>query len=121
VPYADTDFFLAIIKDSDWLKESALKKYSEYRGRIWTSAATLIEIMFFAKKVGLDAEEVVVDALDIAELRGADRSTFLLAAHYVKHKGTNVLDALHAAFCGNDEIISSDAVFDELGLKRIKL
>jgi hypothetical protein len=50
--YADIDFFLALLKPSDWLKEKAKNLASEYIGRITTSDTTFIELMLLAKKYG---------------------------------------------------------------------
>lgn len=42
--YADTDFFLALLKDTDWLKEKAISLAKKYEGQITTSEATFIEL-----------------------------------------------------------------------------
>jgi hypothetical protein len=39
----------------------------------------------------------------------------------MKEKGMNVFDALHAVTCGDNMIISSDSIFDMVGLGRISL
>ena len=120
--YADTDFFLALLKPSDWLKGRAARILEQYRGTIWTSPATLIELLLVARRYGLDPEGVLVATIKIAELRGGAPGEHLLAAHYVKERGIDVLDAVHAAFCGRrEQIISSDKVFDRLGLERVRL
>ncbi|MEW5955727.1 MAG: pilus assembly protein, partial [Candidatus Micrarchaeota archaeon] len=62
MPYADTDFFIALLKESDWLKTSAGKSYSEYKDDLWTSVATVIELMLLAKRLGIDAEQLIVSA-----------------------------------------------------------
>ena len=120
--YADTDFFLALMKKPDWLKESAKTLYDQHRERLWTSPATMIELLLVAAEYGLDPERLLVDAMEIAELREGDAGVFLRAANFVKEKGVNVFDSLHAAFCGHGgTILSSDKVFDRLGLTRIRL
>ena len=120
--YADTDFFVALVKKSDWLKVSAKKLLKEYAGQIWTSPATLIELMLLAAGLDLDPETVIEDVLKIARLRGGNVAVLQRAAKYVKKDDVRVFDALHAACCGTDcRIISSDKVFDRLGLKRIRL
>ena len=118
--YADTDFFLALLKGSDWLKSSAKKLLGKYRGQLWTSSATLIELLLLSQRYGLNAERVIVDAIKIARFP-EDPQPFVLAADYVNEHGIGVFDALHAAFCGTDRIISSDKVFDKLGLTRVAL
>lgn len=119
--YADTDFFVALLKKSDWLKSGAERLLRQHQGSIWTSPATLIELLLIAAEFGLDPEELLVDVLRIVELRHADANVFLVAASYIKQHNVNVFDAVHAAYCGSSKIISSDRVFDRLGLERIGL
>lgn len=52
--YADTDFFLALLKENDWLQTSAKKLLAKHKGSIWTSPVTLIELMLLAVKCDLD-------------------------------------------------------------------
>ena len=59
--------------------------------------------------------------LEIAELRDGDANVFFVAAGFMKEHGVGVFDSLHAAHCGDGKIISSDRVFDRLGIKRIRL
>ena len=40
--FADTDFILALVKDSDWLKENAVKILKENKGKINTSISVMI-------------------------------------------------------------------------------
>ena len=120
--YADTDFFVALVKTSDWLKDPADRLLQEHLGRIWTSPATLIELLLLSAELRLDPETVIADVLKISRLRGSDAAVFLRAAKYIKEDNVRVFDAVHAAACGADSpIISSDKVFDRLGLKRIPL
>ncbi|WP_456398062.1 PIN domain-containing protein [Palaeococcus sp. (in: euryarchaeotes)] len=57
--YADTDFFLALLKPDDWLKENARKILEKYRGDITTSDATFIELLLLAERYGLDPIKIV--------------------------------------------------------------
>ncbi len=110
------------MKKSDWLKEPATRLLAKYGNQLWTSPATLIELLLVAEEYSLDPERLVIDTLEIAQLRGGGPKVFLTTAAYVKQKGAGVFDSLHAAFCGKEsKIISSDAVFDRLGLDRIPL
>ncbi|AMM53360.1 PIN domain-containing protein [Pyrococcus kukulkanii] len=115
--YADTDFFLALLKPQDWLKENAKRILKEYGGQITTSVATFIELMFLSKKFNLDPVELTVSVMEICKIRD---ERLIKAALYIKHYGLTVLDAFHAAF-SEGVIISSDSVFDKIGLKRIRL
>ena len=119
--YADTDFFLALMKQEDWLKAKARKRLKEFKGRLWTSAAAVIEIMLLAEAYQLEADRIVLDVTEIAEVRGVEVRLLQSAACYMVEDGLRTFDALHAAFCQGDEILSSDKVFERVGLKRIPL
>ena len=119
--YADTDFFLALLKKSDWLKERARRLLERHKGEIWTSPVTLTELLLLAAEFDMDPEGLIVDALKLVELRGADEKVFLVAAYYMQEKNVTVFDSIHAAYCGNCKIISSDRVFNKLGFNRIQL
>jgi predicted nucleic acid-binding protein len=120
--YADTDFFLALLKESDWLKEPAERLLRRYAGQICVSPAVLIEVSLLAHRDKVDPERMVEDVLSLATLKGGNPAVFLEAAQLMNEHGAGALDSLHAAFCGQDNrLISSDKVFDRLGLKRIPL
>ncbi|MEZ0319946.1 MAG: PIN domain-containing protein [Pyrobaculum sp.] len=42
--YADTDFFLALLKEGDRLHNKALEILEKYKGRITTSVITFVEL-----------------------------------------------------------------------------
>ena len=119
--YADTDFFLALMKRSDWLKKSAERLLEKYRGQVSTSPITLIELLLVAAEYELDSERLLVDVLEIAKLEEGEARHYLIAAGFIKEHKVGVFDALHAAFCEDSKIISSDKVFDRLGLDRVRL
>ena len=121
MPYADTDFFLALIKENDWLKSSAKRLLERYQTKLWTSVATVIELLLLCDEFALDPERVISAVVGIAEVRGISIETAVAAAHYMSTDKLTPLDAMHAAFCGTDEIISSDHDYDRIGLKRIPL
>ena len=119
--YADTDFFLAMLKGSDWLKRGAKRLLRKHRGQLWTSEVTLTELLLLAKEFSLDPRRLLVDAMAIARVDDRIGRLYLTAANVIKQQGVGVFDALHAAYCGHDQILSSDKVFDRLGLDRIAL
>jgi len=119
--YADTDFILALIKPSDWLKESALSILAEHRGNIQTSLTCLTELLLIAARHGLDVQMLITSAVDIAHVDPPTRNTALLAAHYMVEYKLTPLDALHAATAKDTPIISSDTAFDRIGMRRIPL
>ena len=114
--YADTDFFLALLKPADRLKDKVKKILEKNRDNITTSEVTFIELMLLAKRYSLDHIRIVTDVMKIC---GIEDQTYLKAAMYIAD-GVGVFDAFHAAHC-KEEIISSDSVYDRLGFKRIRL
>ena len=115
--YADTDFFLALMKPNDWLKENAKKILERYEGQITTSETTFLELLIVAKKYNLDPIKLTSAVM---ALTGIEEDVYLRAAYYMKKHGLNAFDAFHAAKCGG-VIISSDKVYEKVGIKRIKL
>ena len=73
--YADANFFLAILKSSDWLKENSVKIMKSYT--IETSKVTYIELMLLAKKYNLDFIGVIKDVMAICH---ENNVIYLLAA-----------------------------------------
>lgn len=121
--YADSDFLLALMKKSDWLQRSAKTLYRKHKGHLWTSEITLTELLLLARRYGIDPERLIVAVLEIAPLKSAVSDVFLLAARYMNEEDAHVFDALHAAYCTKEgcKIISSDKVFDRLGIPRVRL
>lgn len=116
--YTDTDFFVALIKEDDWLQKNALGLYEEHRGSIQTSLPTFIELCFLAQDYDWELEKVVTNVLEIAET-DFDQKVVYQAVEYMD-QGLNVLDSFQLAKA-NGEIISSDKGFDGTGAVRVKL
>lgn len=114
--YADTDFFLALLKPNDWLKERATKIYLEYQGNIHTSLITFLEIMLIAKKFNLPPIQTTAALIKITHYNDLIPLT---AAKYIED-GVGVFDAFHAAQC-DGKILSSDRIYDKLGIERITI
>jgi predicted nucleic acid-binding protein len=117
MPYADTDFFIAIANSDDRLNSWAIKVLEEYEGQIYTSILTLVELALVSVRKGIPVEGMIASVLSIAELKGASKSSALAAAHLIDHEKTGVFDSFHASLCGG-EIISSDHIYEKLGVKR---
>jgi predicted nucleic acid-binding protein len=116
--YADTDFFLALVKDEDWLKKGAEKVLEEYRGDIETGLPTFVELFFLSEEYGWNRDMAASNILEIAEV-DFDESIVFKASEYIE-QGLSVLDAFQAARAGG-KIISSDKEFDEIEKDRVKL
>ncbi len=113
--FADTDFLIALLKDSDWLKERSFKVLKEHEGNIFASISVMMEVAILCKRFGLNVKKA------FASIDEFSYSICLRAAVYMEEKNLGVFDAFHAAYCHNDTIISSDSAYDRIGIKRIRL
>lgn len=118
--YADTDFLLAVIKEEDWLQSRAEEVLEEHRGDIRTSVVAVLETLLVLRRRGIgEPEAIVQDILEIAEPLHVSDETLFHAAFYLE-EGSNPFDAFHAALA-DGPVISSDAVYDGLGVDRVDL
>jgi len=118
--YADTDFFLAILKESDWLQSDAQKMYANYKGQLYTSYVTLIELALICKKKQLDPAILIPAVFDLVLVEGISLEQSMYAVYCMQGEKMGVFDSFHAALSG-EEIISSDKAFDKIGKKRFVL
>ncbi len=118
MPYADTDFFIAIANSDDRLNSWAIKVLEDFEGHIYTSILTLVELALVSVRKGIPVEGMIASVLSIAELKGTSKQNALAAAHLIDHEKTGVFDAFHASLC-EGEIISSDHIYEKIGVKRI--
>lgn len=109
--YAETDFLLALLKDDDWLGDSAETVYREHRDDLWTSQFTLIELLLVAYREERDTAQVVTNAAELVEVRG-DVDTVVAAATYVEDHGFTPFDALHLVESDGDTVVSSDNAYE---------
>jgi len=121
MPYADSDFFVSLFKGEDWLKKRAFVILDKYKTSIWTSKWTVIEILLIGERYEFDPNVIVESIFKISDVKDADKNFFIAIAHLMKENGMTVFDALHALSCDDDYIISSDKIFDKIGMNRIKL
>jgi predicted nucleic acid-binding protein len=118
--YADTDFFIALVKDDDWLQERAATIAVENEGEIYTSRATLLELLMISDRFEFDRMEALTYALEIASI-AEDEDILFQAADYMEQNGLTAFDAYHVAYADEDPIISSDKAFDDVTINRIAI
>ncbi|UCH89587.1 MAG: PIN domain-containing protein [Thermoplasmata archaeon] len=121
--YADTDFFLALIKKDDWLKKRAEKLYKKHQNELWTSTLTIKELMLLAYRDNKDVTDIIEKASALMPVKEVDIGVegHIAASFLIKKYKMTPFDALHAVICDNDSIISSDKKYDLIGLNRITL
>lgn len=119
--FADTDFILALIKESDWLKKNAVKILNQNKGNIQTSISVIIELAHICKRLEINTIKTFANTFELVEVDEPTYSICMQATVYIEKYNFAVFDAFHAAFCSNDKIISSDSVYERIGIERIKL
>ena len=119
--FADTDFILAIIKDTDWLKENAVKILKENKGKINTSVSVIIELALICKRLKINTMNAFANVFEIINVYEETYSICMKAALYIEKYNLTVFDAFNAAFCGDEEIISSDSVYENVGIESVRL
>jgi len=119
--YADTDFFLALMKDSDWLKEKAKQIYEKNKDNLFISPFTVVEIMIICKREEIPIKETIMQISRIAKLENLSWNTFFNSCNYIE-KGATIFDSLLMALCSkDDQIISSDSVYEKSGFDVLNL
>jgi predicted nucleic acid-binding protein len=116
--YADTNFFIGLLNQSDAHHEKAKSLHKEYKGNIQTSMITLAEILVGCENHESDPEIIASAVFDVAEVFGITREQAMTAAHLMQEDKLKPMDALHCAIAGK-EIISADKDMDRTGIKRI--
>lgn len=110
--YVETDFLLALLKDEDWLKQSAESFYRENKEELWTSEFTLLELMLVAYREDRNALKIVSETMELIEVHG-NKEDMESAAVYVQEEGMTPFDALHLVKSGEEKIVSSDKEYDK--------
>ncbi|MDZ7850750.1 MAG: PIN domain-containing protein [Halodesulfurarchaeum sp.] len=118
--YADTDFFIALVKDDDWLQGQATDLARKHENEIYTSRATLLELLVISDRFDFDRIEALSYALEIAQV-AEDESVLFRAADYMDRHGLTAFDAYHVAYATDDPIISSDKRIDRVTAERIPI
>ncbi|MBI4014874.1 MAG: PIN domain-containing protein [Candidatus Aenigmarchaeota archaeon] len=114
--FADTDFFLSLIKRDDWLKKNALKVYEKYKGGIASSSIVLLELMFACPKYELDEEIVAGSFFGICDdVEGVTVEEGMKIAWLIKEKGFGAADAFHYVLSHGRVIVTSDRMFAKNG------
>jgi len=117
--YADLDFWLALLKNDDWVNDRAELLLEEHEGELVVSLATFVELFLVEERFPFDRERAVTAILELATYSGDPDVVYQASEHI--DEGLNTFDAFHAALSGGS-IISSDGAYDDIGsIERIRL
>lgn len=101
--YADTEFWVALLTDDDWLADQAEARLEEDRGELVVSLATFIELFLIEERFTFDREQATLAILELAHA-DFDADVISQASEYIDD-GLTPFDAFHAALA--DRAISS--------------
>lgn len=126
--YVETDFLTALVKEDDWLRESALAALDENED-LHTSILAYAEllVLFYDREQAdfvIDAPRAITNLLEMIEIRPErHEDAVLVAATFLDEYHMTPFDALHAgmAVIGDGSVLSSERDYDDVGLDRVPL
>lgn len=126
--YVETDFLTALVKDEDWLRDSAIGALEE-RDDIHTSILAYAEVLvlFYDRKESayeIDAPRAISNLLELVPIRPAEHEDAVLAAAaFLDEYDMTPFDALHAGVIatGEGQVLSSEKDYDTVGVDRTPL
>lgn len=119
--YVETDFLLALAKDTDWLQDSAEDALVEYD--VETSPFSYLELLLVGERYEFDYVSLVSNLLELVPVRTErERQVVLKAVNYYDGEMTP-LDAFHAATAETrgTSVLSSERDYENTDLKRVPL
>ena len=126
--YVETDFLTALIKDDDWLRESASSALEEHDD-IHTSILAYAEllVLFYdheSAEYEIDAPRAIANLLELVPIvPTVHEDAVLAAAAFLDDYHMTPFDALHAGVIttGDGRVLSTEGDYDTVGLERISL
>lgn len=126
--YVETDFLIALVKNDDWLQESALRELEE-RDDIHTSILAYAEVLvlFYDRndsEYKIDAPRAIANLLELVPIEPeTHEDAVLAAATFLDEYEMTPFDALHAGVIatGEETVLSTEQDYDKIGLDRVPL
>ncbi|WP_049979594.1 PIN domain-containing protein [Halolamina rubra] len=119
--YVETDFLLALAKDSDWLQGSAEEALAEHD--VETSAFSYLELLLARERYEFDYVPLVANLLELVPVKDeAEKQVVLKAVNYYE-EGMTPFDAFHAATAETRgmDVLSSEKDYDDIEVERVPL
>lgn len=119
--YVETDFLLALAKDSDWLQGRAEDALAEYD--LETSAFSYLELLLARERYEFEYVTLVTNLLELIPVRDEQERQIVLKAVNYYGEGMTPLDAFHAATAETRQldVLSSEQDYEDVDVKRIPL
>jgi predicted nucleic acid-binding protein len=119
--YVETDFLLALAKDSDWLQGSAEDALAEYD--VETSPFSYLELLLARERYEFDYVPLVANLLELVPVRDEEERQVVLKAVNYYDEGLTPFDAFHAATAETRgmDVLSSENDYEGIEVERISL
>lgn len=119
--YVETDFLLALAKDSDWLQSSAEDALEEYE--VETSTFSYLELLLARERYEFDYIPLVANLLELVPVGDDQERQIVLKATNYYEEGMTPFDAFHAATAETRglDVLSSEGDYDDIEVSRIPL
>ncbi|MEY7847957.1 PIN domain-containing protein [Natrarchaeobius sp. A-rgal3] len=119
--YVETDFLLALAKDSDWLQQSAEEALDEYD--VETSAFSYLELLLARERYEFDYVPLVANLLELVPIRDEEERQIVLKAVNYYDEGMTAFDAFHAATAETRtlNVFSSEKDYEDIEVERVPL
>jgi len=119
--YVETDFLLALAKDSDWLQGSAEEALDEYE--VETSPVSYLELLLARERYEFDYVTLVANLLELVPVQDQEEKQIVLKAVNYYDEGMTPFDAFHA---GTTEtrgmaVLSSEKDYADIEVARVPL
>ena len=119
--YVETDFLLALAKDSDWLQNSAEDVLVE--NDVETSAFSYLELVLARERYEFDYVPLVANLLELVPVRDEEEKQVVLKAVNYYEEGMTPFDAFHAATAETRrlDVLSSEKDYENIEVSRVPL
>ncbi|WP_435174595.1 PIN domain-containing protein [Halorussus sp. AFM4] len=119
--YVETDFLLALAKDTDWLQGSAEDALVEYD--VETSPFSYLELLLARERYEFDYVPLVANLLELVPVRNEEEKQVVLKAVNYYDEGMTRFDAFHAAIAETRgmDVLSSEKDYEDIEVTRVPL
>ena len=119
--YVETDFLLALAKDTDWLQQSAETALTEYE--VETSAFSYLELVLARERYEFEYVPLVANLLELVPIRDEEVKQVVLKAVNYYDEGMTPFDAFHAATAETRrmDVLSSEKDYENIEVLRVPL
>jgi len=119
--YVETDFLLALAKDSDWLKDRAEEVVEDHD--VVTSAYSYLEVLLISERHEFDYIKLFSNMLEIVPVETDEERQIVLKAVKYFEEGMTAFDSFHAATAETRgrPVLSTDRAYEDVDPERIPL